>query len=413
MSKQFDMPLSQNALDLVGKTRSNIFPWRGQFSPELIENIFDAYCEVGSVVLDPFCGSGTVLCEAGLYELEVIGIELNPAAYILSRTYELINLGPQKTDKVLDSFISKIRNAFPEPEILKDDTEIIFTHDDFASIISAIRDDAPKEEGFILDAFVILLDINSNPVTPIHIYSALHKVINAVRRFPHSKQRILAMLGDSRDMPIDDGVVDFVVTSPPYINVFNYHQNYRRSAESLGWDLLKIAKSEIGSNRANRGNRFITVTQYCLDMAQTLKELHRVTSDKGRMILVVGHESNVLGVPFYNSEIIAMLAKRSGLFDLALRQNRRFKNKFGKIIREDLLHLEKKYSSKSKEVGADVAKIVASEVLNQGLGSVPSKNRDLLVKAINSVQEAHGIPFYHSDGVRHYNNQHERIAAGE
>ncbi len=61
---------------------------------------------------------------------------------------------------------------------------------------------------------------------------------------------------------MQENQIDFVITSPPYINVFNYHQNYRQSAEILGWDLLKIAKSEIGSNRANRGNRFYTIIQF-------------------------------------------------------------------------------------------------------------------------------------------------------
>lgn len=44
-----------------------------------------------------------------------------------------------------------------------------------------------------------------------------------------------------------------VLTSPPYINVYNYHQQYRASAEALGWDLLEVAKTEIGSNRKHPG----------------------------------------------------------------------------------------------------------------------------------------------------------------
>lgn len=412
MSKRFDMPLPQHALDLEGKTRSNIFPWRGQFSPELVENIFDAYCQAGSIVLDPFCGSGTVLCEAGLYELEAIGIELNPAAYILSRTYELINLSPPETNNILDSFLAKAQEVFPDPEILKNDDEISLTHDEFKRRICELRNEVAKEEMLLLDAFVILLDIHNHEITPLRICSTLYKVINAVRKFPHPKQRVSALLCDSRDIPLDDSVVDFVVTSPPYINVFNYHQNYRQSAESLGWDLLKIAKSEIGSNRANRGNRFLTVIQYCLDMAATLRELHRLTTNKGKMIFVVGHESNVLGVPFFNAEIISMLAVRSGLFDLVLRQDRKFKNKFGKMIREDLLHLQKSSRSKLKRDNADVARAVALDVLEQGLKVVQPKNREVLIKAIESMPDVHGTPIYHSDGVKYYNNQHQRVAVG-
>ena len=64
--------------------------------------------------------------------------------------------------------------------------------------------------------------------------------------------------------------VDLVITSPPYINVFNYHQNYRAILEVLGFDLLKVAESEIGQPAKNRANRFRTVVQYTLNFDQIL-----------------------------------------------------------------------------------------------------------------------------------------------
>jgi hypothetical protein len=61
----------------------------------------------------------------------------------------------------------------------------------------------------------------------------------------------------------------------------------------MGWDLLRVAPSEIGSNRKNRGNRFRTVVQYCLDMEQALISFWHSLKSDGLMILVVGRESNV------------------------------------------------------------------------------------------------------------------------
>ena len=72
--------------------------------------------------------------------------------------------------------------------------------------------------------------------------------------------------------------------------------------------MLKIAKSEIGANRANRANRFYTVVQYCLDIAEALKEISRVSQKDARIIFVVGYESKDLGVPFYNADIIERIA---------------------------------------------------------------------------------------------------------
>ena len=35
--KEFDKPIPQELLNIVDKKRKNLFAWRGQFSPELIE----------------------------------------------------------------------------------------------------------------------------------------------------------------------------------------------------------------------------------------------------------------------------------------------------------------------------------------------------------------------------------------
>ena len=85
--KAFDKPIAKEKLNITEKIRSNLFSWRGQFSPQLVEVILDAYCSPNSVILDPFVGSGTVLLEAGIFEFEAYGFEINPAACILSKTY--------------------------------------------------------------------------------------------------------------------------------------------------------------------------------------------------------------------------------------------------------------------------------------------------------------------------------------
>src|SRR5262249_39106176 len=113
---------------------------------------------------------------------------------------------------------------------------------------------------------------------------------------------------DARSLPLQDDAADFVVTSPPYVNVFNYHQQYRRSTEALGWDVLTVARSEIGSNRKHRQNRFLTVIQYCLDMTDVLQELRRVCKEDARILVIVGRESNVRKTRFFNGEIVAALA---------------------------------------------------------------------------------------------------------
>ena len=56
--------IPQESLDLANKFRTSLFPWRGQFSPELVELFLRKYSQDTSVILDPFVGSGTTLFEA-------------------------------------------------------------------------------------------------------------------------------------------------------------------------------------------------------------------------------------------------------------------------------------------------------------------------------------------------------------
>ena len=109
----------------------------------------------------------------------------------------------------------------------------------------------------------------------------------------------------------------------------------------LGYDVLKIARSEFGSNRKNRSNRFLTVVQYCIDMAIALREAGRVCKQDARLIYVVGRESKVLGISFCNSELIFLIATEILGYKCLLRQERAFKNRYGKNIVEDILHFSR------------------------------------------------------------------------
>jgi len=75
--KDFTKKLQSGLLNIEEKNRSNLFAWRGQFSPQLVECLLDAYCLPGSVVLDPFAGSGTTLRVALNSGRSAVGIDLS------------------------------------------------------------------------------------------------------------------------------------------------------------------------------------------------------------------------------------------------------------------------------------------------------------------------------------------------
>jgi DNA modification methylase len=375
--KEFNKPIPQELLNIVNKKRKNLFAWRGQFSPQLIETFLKYYCLPNSIVLDPFAGSGTVLFESGNLSLAAYGFEINPAALLMSKTYEFINKSNRKD--IIERFRKKIEQEFPV-RILREYGQTI---ENLEERILKIESELDRETKILFEALIILLDLGKNEITSDFILNRFFYLVRIIESLSFSSKKIQVDFSDARQLPIQKNTIDFVITSPPYINVFNYHQNYRKSVEILGWNILKIAKSEIGSNRANRGNRFYTVVQYCLDMADVLQEISRVSKQFARIILIVGYESKVLGVPFNNADIIERIAIRSGLYQKKLRQKREFKNKFGKIIREDIINF-----SNLKDCHTDisfVARTVALEVLEKSLSQVSFQNHFYLEDTIEKV----------------------------
>ncbi len=74
-------------------------------------------------------------------------------------------------------------------------------------------------------------------------------------------------------------------------------------------------------------------------MFDALKEMRRLIRSNGKAIIVVGRESNVRGISFRNGELVATITLGGAGFELEMRQERGFKNKFGETIYEDILHL--------------------------------------------------------------------------
>ncbi|HXX81402.1 MAG TPA: DNA methyltransferase, partial [Thermodesulfovibrionales bacterium] len=264
--KDFGKPIPQVLLNIEDKNRSNLFAWRGQFSPQLIECILNAYCLPDSVVLDPFVGSGTVLYEAAALGLSGFGFEINPSAWSFSKLYEFVNVPPAVRDEFISELRTRIEQEFPIIILSDNPLPIGVVEQKTINVEQSISDGAK----ILFNALLVTLDIYNNEISGEFVQSKFNSLAELVRGLPYSIRQIKADLQDARALPMQSKSVDFVVTSPPYINVFNYHQNYRRSVEVLGWDLLRVARSEIGSNRANRGNRFYTVVQYCIDMANVI-----------------------------------------------------------------------------------------------------------------------------------------------
>jgi hypothetical protein len=353
----------------------------------------------GSVVLDPFMGSGTVLVESARLGCPAYGLEVNPAAYLLGRVYELCNTSAPERRALLDeaeAILMRMRPATFDLPLFPSMGGEAVPLSDCLEWVTEITDQRVR---ILLEALVVLLD---GDVDSSQLWMSKWAVVrDIVLGLPYTANPIRALFGDARHLPLPNASIDFVLSSPPYINVFNYHHNSRSGIESLGWNPLVVARSEIGSNRKFRQNRFLTVIQYCIDMSLALAEMSRVCTGSARILLVLGKESNVHKTPFYNGEILQRLATEVIGLRVLLKQQRVFLNRFGQRIYEDLLHLSPGTTkSPAKNALIEEARIVGKATLVEALGRVPNDRRHYLQEAISRAGEVEPSPILEPEQTR-------------
>jgi DNA modification methylase len=396
--------IPQKLLDIQDKHRSNPLPWKGQFSPQLIETLIKKYADKNSIIFDPFLGSGTVLYEAARFGIEAHGTDINPAALTLASIYKFTNISQRQREVYTSKFIKQLSAGIP------DDTMPLFQSTNLQKdlapdeikqkLVKLVENTEENLIKLLYEILIILLDFGNTELTSFRIFTLANTISSFIHKLPCIEKTVNTYNVDSRNTPLTDGKINLVITSPPYINVFNYHQQYRASTEALGWNLLEVAKSEFGSNRKHRSNRFLTVIQYCLDIAATLQELLRICSADSRMIFIVGRESNVRGTAFYNGEIVTEIAHQVFGMDLHTRQERKFTNRYGQIIIEDILHFKKQEKLEYNNLNTEIPRIIAIKSLEAAYPLAANDVKSDIKDAITKANKVEPSPYYNPEKAR-------------
>ncbi len=375
--------LDRQKLDVVTKTRSNIFGWRGQFTPEFVEYLLDEANDGNGLVVDPFCGSGTVLQECATRNRAAHGFEINPAAYAMSRFFTLSKLS--RDERI--ALANRVEQIFRARTSDFADLPLFNPVEDYRGRASNLLDlgreifAQAKSKGETLLAVLTLFEAEGCRLPSLNqaVFTALARLQRHLLALPNSPVPIEASLCDARLVHrYVCGDAELIVTSPPYINVFNYHQNYRAILELLGFDLLHVAASEIGSNRKNRGNRFRTVIQYALDMEACVESFALSLKSRGQLVLVVGRESNVRGISIPNSRLVAKIVRSVGGFNQEGSFERRFTNRFGASIYEDVLSYRRVNGQPAPGAARGIARTLLEELEPTASGEIRADVRDAI-----------------------------------
>jgi hypothetical protein len=143
------------------------------------------------------------------------------------------------------------------------------------------------------------------------------------------------LAGDARSMPLADGVIDLIVTSPPYANAIDYMRAHKFSLAWLGESVVALSELRaryIGSERVGStgyaclpakaegvihtlmesdASKAAILRKYFIEMRAVFKEMYRVLRNDSAAIVVVG-TSVMRGIDIQTHHCLADIAAELG-----------------------------------------------------------------------------------------------------
>ena len=330
--------------DFPKRTRQNgleaIHPYPAKFIPELPGTLLDLIpVKPGTIVLDPFVGSGTTLVECQRRDIRSVGVDLNPIACLISRvkTRDL----PVGFDHALEAVLQEAKRSRREkipsiPNIdhwFKDHVQIVL-----ARLIAGIKRSPPKFHDVLKLALSSILVRVSNQDSDTR-YAAVDKNIaidQVTSLFALACERLKVSL-QQRDYPLAPAKVlerdtlsltprdlgrkvGAVITSPPYPNAYEYWLYHKYRMWWLGYDPLSVKEREIGARAHFFKTKHHTAENFIHQMRGTFKLIDSVLIPSGHVCFVVGR-SKIHGKTIDNAELIERAAGEFG-FGLAYKTER-------------------------------------------------------------------------------------------
>lgn len=298
-----DIKIKFNQIRNVNNPKSihGIYPYRGKISAIDSERVIHQLPSEG-ILLDPFCGSGTIIYEAQKWGLQSIGVDSNPLAVQISRG-KVISFDKRETVETVKNMITEeaVSNSYIEmPEFAAK-----YFHPRTANQIMKIKNRYDELTPYLKAAFFGSIALSaracnhykwsSNSIGKI-IHP--HKEVDFFRVFLKKTKKHMESIEhvsecdvfhhDSRClldiMPRKS--VDYIFTSPPYFDALDYTSYYAR----IVYSIMNVDRAEIREGLIQK------YSTYEDDMSIIMQQIEEVVKDDGIVIFVVGDKKTKDGI---------------------------------------------------------------------------------------------------------------------
>jgi hypothetical protein len=317
--------------------------------PVTAARLVGVFVPQGGTVLDPFCGSGTVLVEAMIAGRRAMGTDLNPLAVRLAclKTAMLdeaacvrITAAAHEVAALADDRRQRRAGAtrrYPPEDVTLFDPHVLLELDSLrAGIRERVADTTTRDAlGLVLSAILVKVSRRasdtSGALAPRRLaagYTArlfARKAEELVRRLGEVRTRVSAGTAPAR-IEVDDALrlrtvaastVDAVVTSPPYAATYDYLAHHQMRMRWLELDAKALLDGEMAARRryAKLDARAVRET-YERELDSALRSMSRVCRKGATIVLLVG-DSAIEGEAVRGDAAVSAAAKRAGLVWMA------------------------------------------------------------------------------------------------
>jgi hypothetical protein len=321
--------------------------------PATAARLVRAATSEGAIVLDPFCGSGTVLVEAMLAGRRAVGTDLNPLAVRLAAlktarldpaTRSAIVQGARAAAGFADDRRQRRAGAtrrYPPEDAASFDPHVLLELDSLRAAVEGMESEPVRAAlELVLSAILVKLSRRASDTATGASARAVRRLAAGypsrlfIRKAEELVARIAAfeaLLPADIEVPparvtLDDAArlqtvgastVDAVVTSPPYVATYDYLEHHAMRLRWLGLDARGFATGEMGSRRRyGRLDGRSARETWSRELAAVLRAIARVCR-KGAPIALVLADSAVEGEALRADALVESVAGSAGLAVLA------------------------------------------------------------------------------------------------